>query len=176
MNLRSVLGVATALFLLAGCGGHNSTSSPSPSSTPGKDAQKAAYTQLAACLRTNGQANFPDPVQDAQGNWGFPASVGKPNVPAACEALYRQTRSTNESIAGKPPSVVDMTTLRAFATCMRQNGLYDWPDPTSDGHFALPGRYAPPAGNELIKAPLRACPQGANVKIELPRYNAPSKS
>jgi hypothetical protein len=66
---------------------------------------------------------------------------------------------------------VDIVTLRAFAVCMRAHGLSDWPDPTPDGHFPLPGRYAPPNGNELIEAPLRACPHGAGVKIELPRYN-----
>jgi hypothetical protein len=174
MNLRSVLGVATALLLLAGCSGHHSAS-PSTSSTPGKGDQKSAYSRLAECLRANGQANFPDPVQDQNGDWGFPASAGKPSVPATCEALYRQTRSTNESIAGKAPANVDMTSLREFAACMRQHGLGDWPDPTPDGHFALPGRYAPPNGNELIKAPLRACPQGAGVKIELPRYNNTTK-
>jgi hypothetical protein len=84
-------------------------------------------------------------------------------------------RTVNQSIA-EQGSHVDMTTLRAFSKCMREHGLSDWPDPTSDGSFPLPGRYAPPDGNGLIAAPLRACPQGADVKIELPRYNAPAKS
>jgi hypothetical protein len=42
-------------------------------------------------------------------------------------------------------------------------------------HFTLPGRYAQPGGNELIKAPLRACPEAADVKIELPCYNITRK-
>jgi hypothetical protein len=174
-NLRIVTGVAAVLFLLAGCGGNTSATSAA-SQSPGKNDQKSAYLQFAQCMRKNGQPNFPDPIQDANGEWGFPASVGKPVAPAACEADYRQMRSVNKSIAEQGSRVVNMEKLRDFAKCMRQHGLSDWPDPTADGLFPLPGRYAPPNGNRLIAAPLRACPQGANVKIELPRYDAPSKS
>jgi hypothetical protein len=78
-------------------------------------------------------------------------------------------RSVNKGIA-EEGSAVDIAKLRDFAKCMRRQGLSDWPDPTADGLFPLPGRYAPPNGNQLIAAPLRACPQGAGVKIELPRY------
>jgi hypothetical protein len=174
MNLRSAISamsVVGALFLLAGCGGHGSPS-PTTSRSLGADDQKSAYLRFAQCMRANGQPNFPDPVKDVHGNWGFPAAVGKPVAPAACESLYRQTRSVNEGIAGPAPRNVDIAKLRDFAMCMRRHGLYDWPDPTPDGHFALPGRYAPPNGEQIIKAPLRACPQGANVKIELPRYSS----
>jgi hypothetical protein len=173
-NLRSAIGVAAVLFLLAGCGGHSSAT-PTASQSPGTHDQKSAYLQFAQCMRKNGQQNFPDPIQDANGDWGFPASAGKPVAPTACEAAYRQMRSVNKSIAEQGSSV-DMGKLRDFAKCMRQHGLSDWPDPTADGSFPLPGRYAPPNGNQLIAAPLRACPQGAGVKIQLPRYNAPSKS
>ena len=173
-KLRSVIGVAAVLFLLAGCGEPTSTT-PTASQSPGTHDQKSAYLQFAQCMRKNGQPNFPDPTQDANGDWGFPASAGKPVAPAACEADYRQIRSVNKSIANQGPRV-DMQKLRDFAKCMRQHGLSDWPDPTADGLFPLPGRYAPPNGNQLIAAPLRACPQGTSVKIELPRYNAPSKS
>jgi hypothetical protein len=167
-NLRRVIGVAAVLFLLAGC---SEDPSATPTATPsaGKTDQKSAYLQFAQCMRQNGQPNFPDPIKDDNGDWGFPASVGKPVAPAACEAAYRQMRSVNESIA-EQGSRVDMTKLRDFAKCMREHGLSDWPDPTPDGLFPLPGRYAPPNGNRLIAEPLRSCPQGAGVKIELPRY------
>jgi hypothetical protein len=171
-NLHSVIGVAAAVVLLAGCGGGQGTASAAPSHVPGKNDQRQAYLQFTRCMRHNGQPNFPDPVQDANGDWGFPASVGKPIAPAACEADWRQMRSVNEAING-PPQAADMATLRAFSVCMRQHGLSDWPDPTPDGNFPLPGRYAPPNGNILIQAPLRACPH-AGIKIELPRYSARS--
>jgi hypothetical protein len=172
--IREVVGVAAVLLLVAGCS-DQPMATPAATQPVGAKDQKSAYLQFAQCMRTNGRSNFPDPIQDANGEWGFPASIGKPVAPAACEAAYRQVRTANQSIA-EQGSHVDMTTLRAFSKCMREHGLSDWPDPTSDGLFPLPGRYAPPDGNGLIAAPLRACPQGADVKIELPRYNAPAKS
>jgi hypothetical protein len=167
-SLRGVIGVLAVLVLLAGCGEHTSAT-PTAFHSPGKNDQKSAYLQFAQCMRANGTPNFPDPSQDTNGDWGFPASAGKPVAPAACESAYRQMRSVNKSIA-EEASALDMTKLRDFAKCMRHQGLSDWPDPTADGLFPLPGRYAPPNGNQLIAAPLRACPQGAGVKIELPRY------
>jgi hypothetical protein len=168
-SLRRVLGVTAVLLLSAGCGSHSPAAQPA-----GNTDQKSAYVQFAQCMRTNGQPNFPDPIQDANGDWGFPESVGKPVAPAACEAAYRQLRSVNQHLA-ESGSQVDIAKLRDFAKCMREHGLSDWPDPTPEGLFPLPGRYAPPNGSRLIAEPLRACPQGADIKIELPRYDAPSK-
>jgi len=170
-NLRKVIGVAAVFLLLAGCSGNDSAKTATPTATAslGKSDQKSAYLNFAECMRKNGQPNFPDPVQDANGDWGFPASVGKPVAPAACEAAYREMRSVNQSIA-EAGTHVDITKLRDFAKCMRAHGLADFPDPTADGLFPLPGRYAPPNGDKLIAEPRKQCPQGADVKIELPRY------
>jgi hypothetical protein len=167
-SLRRVIGVTAVLLLLAGCGGHPSAT---PAATPslGKNDQESAYRQFAECMRANGKPNFPDPVQDANNDWGFPASVGKPVAPVACEAAYRQMRSVNKGLA-EEGSTIDMTKLRDFAKCMRSQGLSDWPDPTADGLFPLPGRYAPPNGNQLIAAPLKTCPKPTGPQIELPRY------
>jgi hypothetical protein len=167
-NLRRVIGVAAALFLLTGCGGEHTSANPTASPSLGSNDQKSAYLEFAQCMRQNGQPTFPDPVQDANGDWGFPASIGKPVTPAACEAAYRHMRSVNKNIA-EEESHVDIAKLRDFAKCMRDNGLSDWPDPTADGLFALPGRYAPPNGSRLIDAPLRSCPH-AGINIQLPRY------
>jgi hypothetical protein len=174
-KLQSLIGIAGAVLFLAACGGAASGSgatSPTATTQYSKSDQRQAYLTFSQCMRSNGQPNFPDPVQDANGNWGFPATIGKPIAPAACEADYRQIRSVNQGIYG-PASSASLATLQAFASCMRAHGLSDWPDPTSDGHFALPGRYAPPNGNQLIAAPLQSCPH-AGIKIELPRFSGRS--
>jgi len=170
-KIQGLIGVAGVVMLIAGCGGGGGgTSGAAPTATHSyaKSDQRQAYLTFAQCMRTNGQPNFPDPVQDSNGNWGFPATVGKPIAPAACEADYRQIRTVNEGIYG-PAQTANLATLQAFAACMRAHGLSDWPDPTSGGNFALPGRYAPPNGNQLIAGPLQSCPH-AGIKIELPRY------
>jgi len=174
-KIQGLIGVAGVVMLIAGCGGGGGgTSGAAPTATHSyaKSDQRQAYLTFAQCMRTNGQPNFPDPVQDSNGNWGFPATVGKPIAPAACEADYRQIRTVNEGIYG-PAQTANLATLQAFAACMRAHGLSDWPDPTSGGNFALPGRYAPPNGNQLIAGPLQSCPH-AGIKIELPRYSSRS--
>jgi hypothetical protein len=167
-KLREIIGVVAVLTVLAGCGG-NAPDTPAAAQSLGRDDQKSAYLEFARCMRGNGTPGFPDPIQDANGDWGFPASTGKPVAPAACEAAYRQLRSVNQGVA-EQGSYVDIEKLRSFARCMRNHGLADWPDPTADGLFPLPGRYAPPNGDRLIAEPRKACPDGSAVKIELPRY------
>jgi hypothetical protein len=157
----------------AGCAGQGSSgqgaagaSSPAVSGTD----QKAVYQEIAQCMRAHGQPNFPDPVHDANGNWGFAPSAGKPVPVAACESLFREARSVDEALTSQGSAVppAEMAKLRTFAACMRRHGLPDWPDPTQGGRFELPGRYALPAGERLIAGPLRACP-GGNPTIEFPR-------
>jgi hypothetical protein len=161
-----VIGVAA----LAGCAGPGSTSQGASGPAANAAGQKAVYQQLAQCMRAHGQPSTPDPAQDANGNWGFPQSAGKLIPPAACESLYRQVRSLNQAISASRAAVpaAELARLLAFARCMREHGLPDWPDPTQGGRFELPGRYALPAGQRLIAAPLRACP-GASPTIEFPR-------
>jgi hypothetical protein len=165
-----VIGVAAALLLPAGCGGpNNGSAAPTAAGPSGADDPRSASLQFARCMRQNGSPDFPDPVRDESGDWTFPPSAGKPVAPAACEVAWQRWRATNQRHA-EASSYVDMQKLLDFAKCMRQQGLPDWPEPTSEGLFPLPGRYAPPDGESLIAAPLRACPHDG-VKIELPRYN-----
>lgn len=165
--------IITGALLLAGCAGQG-TSGQGPAGTSSSAVhatdQKAIYIELARCMRAHGQPNVPDPVQDANGDWGFPPSVGKLIPPAVCDSLYRQARSINEALSATAVAVplAQMAKLRTFAKCMRRHGLPDWPDPTEGGRFELPSRYALPAGERMIAGPLRACP-GAHPTIEFPR-------
>jgi hypothetical protein len=172
-DMKRLAVIITGAALLAGCAGQGSSGpSAAGAASPGVNAtdQRATYQQLARCMRAHGQPNVPDPVRDANGNWGFPQSAGKLIPPAACESLYRQARSVNEALSstGAAVPLADMAKLLNFARCMRRHGLPDWPDPTQGGRFELPGRYALPAGERLVAGPLHACP-GANPTIEFPR-------
>jgi hypothetical protein len=95
-------------------------------------------------MRTHGYPSFPDPTQDEDGNWNFPESAGDARTPPACSTLARRAKSqlarSRVDPKGKPRSAADMAKLRAFARCMREHGLADWPDPDADGAFALPSR------------------------------------
>jgi hypothetical protein len=175
-TLRGVVGavgVAAVLMLSAGCGSSDNPGSPTATGSTGADDPKAAAVQFAECMRKNGSPNFPDPIRDENGDWSFPPSVGKPVAPPACESAFQKMRTVNQRHA-EASSNADPQKLRAFAKCMRQQGLADWPDPTPEGAFPLPGRYAPPDGESLIAAPLRACPHDG-ITIQLPRFNNDNK-
>jgi len=170
-GMVGVIGVAAALLLPAGCG--ESSGGGSGGGAAGPEDPRSASLQYARCMRQNGSPDFPDPVRDDNGDWVFPPAVGKPTAPPACEAAYQRWRTANQRHA-EASSDVDPQRLRAFARCMRQQGLADWPDPTPEGAFPLPGRYAPPGGESLIAAPLRACPHDG-ITIALPRYDVDKK-
>jgi hypothetical protein len=89
-DMKHLVVIVTGAVLLAGCAGQGS-SGPSPAGASGtavnSTVQKASYQELVQCMRAHGQPNVPGPVQDANGNWGFPPSAGKLIPPAACESL-----------------------------------------------------------------------------------------
>ena len=113
------------VLLLAGCGGHGTPakSSASPNAGTGD-----ALRRLAQCARANGQPNFPDPVQNSDGTWGFPPSGGGQRLPEACASLKAQAGQQSRP---SPVSSADLARLRQYAACLRRSGLPDWPDPDS---------------------------------------------
>jgi hypothetical protein len=105
------------------------------------------FIQVAQCFREHGNPDFPDPVQHSDGTWEFPASAGRAKVPAECADLVRQLKQGAPGSAPAP----DLAGGRAFAQCMRANGVPDWPDPGADGTFALSERLADPRNEGLWK-------------------------
>jgi hypothetical protein len=128
--------LATAMIAIAGCD-NNTPSGAHPSASASTDA-RAAWLDVAKCMRANGYPNFPDPVQIAQGVWDIPQSTGDPagdvNVPA-CDALIRKAKQGTN--AAEQPSARDMAKLRQYAKCMRAHGMPNHPDPDSDGNFGV---------------------------------------
>jgi len=142
----TVLVAATAALILAACGGgspsagagsggagpSNRGSAGDASSLPIATAG-AGHLQLvrfAACMRSHGEPNFPDPnPEDDFSNYGV-----NPNTPAF--------RTADQSCAhdlprGEPPTAAQTAQwnhafkqLVRFAKCMRSHGVPDYPDPT----------------------------------------------
>jgi hypothetical protein len=165
MTLRTALvvavGVAT-VSLPAGCGG-GSSNRPSTANAAKTPDAASGLRAVATCMRAHGYPSFPDPTQDEEGNWNFPESAGDVRTPPACRTLAlqakRQLARSRVDHKGKPPSAADMTKLRAFARCMRQHGLADWPDPRPDGAFPLPPRLQLPKSAMLAKVRELGCQQ-----------------
>jgi hypothetical protein len=127
---------------------------------------------VAACLRSHGYPNAPDPVQDAHGNWGFPdaAAGAMPSrtTVTPCDGLARRAKSLGRSRDQERVSAADLAKLRAYAACVRRHGVADWPDPSAQGDFVVPPRLEPPQGEAVTREADKACESvlgGVDVRI-----------
>jgi hypothetical protein len=119
-------GASTSGSKGAAGGGAASSGSPSPSAL-GADA-----LAFAKCMRSNGVPNFPDPKPG--GGFLFHTSPGRSSSPA-----FRAAQAKCQKLlpGGGPPGPGSRTnaspqTLARFlkvARCMRQHGVYNFPDP-----------------------------------------------
>jgi len=161
------LGLLLALGLaVAACGGGGksdgvaslgdkatATTSPGGSSDP----QQAALA-YAKCMRQHG-INMPDPKVDANESMGavLPEGVNPddPKFKAAQQACKQYLANGGQPI--KPnPQQQQQQQLLAFAGCMRQHGVTDFPDPQPDGGMDMRG--VDPE-DPKVKAAEQACQQ-----------------
>jgi hypothetical protein len=143
MRLRLTILMALGATLLAGACGESggdgavpsaaTTGAPAPgasaSATPsGAYAQALAFAQ---CMRDNGLPDFPDP--DPSGGLGVGGttvdrgSAQYQNAIEACQDLRPAGTDQGET------NTEQLDKMRAYAACIRQNGVPDFPDPGPDG-------------------------------------------
>jgi hypothetical protein len=120
---------------LAGCGGSDgssSTSSSAPAASGGggggatNGAQAVKYSQ---CMRSNGVPGFPDPVNGRvllQATKGGPVDMESPQFQAA-EKACKSLAPAGIGGAGQNPQ--QQGQMLKFVSCMRKNGVPDFPDP-----------------------------------------------
>lgn len=160
MHISRLFAGLTAVALLSGCG-DGGRPSPAPSTPAGASPKvpvstvaavdtAAVFLQVAQCFRAHGHPDFPDPVQGSDGSWGFPVTADRVRVPDECADLVKRSKELSP-YALKSPAAADLAQLRAFARCMRDNGIADWPDPNPDGTFTIPGRLSDPAAEHQWK-------------------------
>jgi hypothetical protein len=159
MRMSPLFAGLAAAALLGGCGDGGPGPAPGPlTGSPPRPRPSASadlpadvdpasvFVQVSECFRAHGHPDFPDPVQGPDGGWGFPVTAGRVPVPGECADLARRAEELNPG--ARKSAAVDLEQRRAFARCMRDNGVADWPDPNADGTFALPPRLADPAAEQ----------------------------
>jgi hypothetical protein len=121
------------------------TASPSPAASTSDSFQERSLAwgrQFAACARTHGLPNFPDPV--FTNNYVDFPDTPKTDLGRAqevCLDIARQQPPQPEST--RAPNATTLRHMRQFSACMRQHGLAGFPDPRADGTFPiLNGPYA----------------------------------
>ena len=125
MRAKTLAVAAVAVLAVAGCGATTSTS------TAGS-AENAPAVAWAACLRSHGVPNFPDPLPGHKAQ--FPdssASILDSRSPAVL-AAERACRQQHAAIigSGAGPSANRTSAFLEYARCMRAHGVPTYPDPT----------------------------------------------
>jgi hypothetical protein len=147
-----LLSTLTGGALLCGC----ATGTPSSAGTTASEAQ--LWAAATACVRANGMPDFPDPVVESNGHYGWPDSAPRttPQVEQNCRAQFAAL-PPGGSASPAPPSAADLAQLRSLATCLRSNGYPGWPDPGSDGRFPLAQVSAIAGFKKAVQSPPVAC-------------------
>jgi len=143
-----VVMLASVSLALAGCGGGSSgsgvahlssgkgassaSSEGSGSPPESKASGEQAVIAFAACMRSNGVPNFPDPNPSG----GFHVGAGmNPSSPAfrAAQAKCQKLLPGGLPGAGSTthPSAQTMARMLKVSRCMRQHGVSGFPDPTT---------------------------------------------
>jgi hypothetical protein len=143
--MKAVIGaialVAVLALAVAGCGrsgddesvaklGTTSSSEGAASETETGGEPMLAYSE---CMRENGIADFPEPVEGQLKIEAGPGSDLNPQSPAfqKAEEACRSLAPTQE-VSPEQEEELSASAL-AYAECMRENGVPDFPDPEVSG-------------------------------------------
>lgn len=148
---------------LTACGGGDDEPSGGASAAPPAD----QLVQFSQCMRQNGVAEFPDPVD---GKLNLQVTKGGPLDPS--NAVFQSARDKCKTL--EPPGVLggggqdtaQQEQVLKFVNCMRENGVPEMPDP-QNGQFRISGDQVDPNSPAFQKA-MQTCrdliPGGGAVK------------
>jgi len=165
---------AAALAILAvsaGCGSTAgkhaaSTAGTAGSSVSGASTTRAKAVKFAECMRANGVSAFPDPgasgalTIDAVAN----GSALNTNSGTFKRALSACKDLEPAGFTGNQRSPQEQTAALAFAQCIRDHGVRDFPDPSKTDPLVDTNRIpsaATPGGLTILNAAMRKCGQYA---------------
>jgi hypothetical protein len=142
MKTTTFLAAAALALMLAGCGSSPKTASTGANAPSAGNFASAAY-EYAACIRSHGVPNFPNPQvvkgPHSQGiRQAVPAGVGTSpkfvSAQKACKGILPMPE--NESPAERAAQQHEKSqNLLAFAQCLRAHGVAGFPDPTAEGQI-----------------------------------------
>lgn len=154
----------TALFLVAGCGAQAGTAGvasvsdtgakPTASASPSTTADRAEQgRKFAQCMRDNG-IDMPDP--DPDGGGGFKALPGETIDKAKLTKAMEACKEFSPIKDRKDLNPQQIEQLRAFAACMRENGV-NMPDPDPNGGLSSMADSGIKRDQPAFKKALEAC-------------------
>jgi hypothetical protein len=145
---------------LAGCGGSSPTSGGTTGSGgSGSSSLSGQVVAYAACIRSHGVPDFPDPKVSSSGHevrMAVPASVGtNPHFKSAQQAC--RSLAPGGEPGAHPISPQEQAQYLRLAACIRSHGVPNFPDPTfSEGGVHLPQGSVNPRSPQ-VRAAEQAC-------------------
>jgi hypothetical protein len=118
------IGIFALALLAAGCGG---SSGPRARGTSPQVSEALAFSR---CMRSHGVPGFPDP-----GSTGAIPKVALQQLGVGTARFQSAQRGCSHLLpngGGPSPTALEQSwsDFRAFARCVRRNGISTWPDPT----------------------------------------------
>ena len=129
-------------------------------------------TKYAACMRSHGVPNFPDP--NADGSISINSKTGldpqSPKFRAAQNVCEKELPHRNPSPQEEARA---QQAALAFSACMRSHGLPKFPDPTfSDGKVTMAIKGTPGSGLDPQSPKFQAAQKACQSKLQKPPGSA----
>jgi hypothetical protein len=165
-KLRPLAALAMVALIGAGCSnapaGSGTAAGPGGGSTAAGNTAREQAVKFSECMRDNGVRDFPDP--DASGELTIDGIANNSSVDPDT-AAFRQAVSACKDLepagfTGRKRNAEEQKTALAFARCVRDNGVKDFPDPTPDGPLIDTNRIPSAARNggmSSLNAATKAC-------------------
>ncbi len=143
-RLRPVAALAMVTLIGAGCSDGPADNGPEGAGTHATSRSKAVL--FAECMREEGVGGFPDP--NVAGDQEVVEAIQRLDTSsAAFEQAVRACKHLQPAgLLGGRATTEEMQQRLAFARCMRDNGVEDFPDPTRDGPLVDTRRIPSAAG------------------------------
>jgi hypothetical protein len=156
-HLRPLAALAMVALIGAGCSNEDGNAGNTD------DANRDKGVKFAECMRDNGVSEFPDP--DASGGLTIdgvlngssldPSAPGWKAAMGACKDLQPPGFTGDKNVSDE-----EQEARLAFAQCMRDNGVEDFPDPGKDDPLVDTRRIpsaAEEGGMSIINAAMQTC-------------------
>jgi hypothetical protein len=155
-KLWPLAALATIALIGAGCsnGSAENNDTATASSTGNKNATNRDRTvNFAECMRENGVTEFPD--SNGSSDQEFVEAIQKLDQSSAAwkKAIGACKDLQPPGLLGGKATPQEMRERLAFAQCMRDNGVEDFPDPTNDGPLIDTRRIPSAAGRGARSIP-----------------------
>jgi hypothetical protein len=168
--MSRVLAVLPAAMLV--CAGLSITAIRAGAQSPGAPDAMDRALAFAQCVRENGYPEFPDP--DPQGGGMRVMMSGGQSAARfrAAQEACRDLMPAGLAARGNDPERIEQ--LLAFAQCMRENGVSEWPDPNADGAFEFEGGLLGNRNDRRVRTAMETCreaqgPDGQGIGIRVTR-------